>query len=55
MEWVDIRRHMSTGAGRIEEDGARTDPVSSDLHMRSYFEAWRRHMTAGATATGKLT
>ena len=50
MEWIDIRRHMSTGAGRIEEDGARTDPVSSDLHMRCYYDAWKQRMTAGASA-----
>ena len=49
MEWIDIRRHMSTGAGRIEEDGARTDPISSDLHMRCYYDAWKQRMTAGTS------
>jgi phenylpropionate dioxygenase-like ring-hydroxylating dioxygenase large terminal subunit len=46
MEWVDIRRHLNTGVGRVEADGAMTEPVSSDLHMRCYFDAWRRRMNA---------
>ena len=44
VEWIDMRRHMSTGAGRVDDDGHWREPVSSDLHQRTYFEAWRRLM-----------
>ncbi len=49
MAWVDISRHMGTSVGRIDEaDGLWREPISSDLHMRSYFAAWRTIMEAGA-------
>ena len=48
MDWIDIRRHSTTGAGKMEEDGIWTDPVSSDQHMRAYYGAWRRIMNASA-------
>ena len=46
MEWVDISRHMETGVERVDERGVITAPISSDLHMRSYFEEWKRLMGA---------
>jgi len=53
MEWIDIRRHMETDAGRMEADGIWTEPVSSDQHMRCYYEAWRRIMNAGDASAGR--
>jgi phenylpropionate dioxygenase-like ring-hydroxylating dioxygenase large terminal subunit len=44
MEWVDMRRHMTTGTGYTDTDGHWREPVSSDLHQRCYFEAWKRIM-----------
>ena len=46
LEWIDMRRHMTTGAGFTDADGHWREPVSSDLHQRTYFEAWRRIMGA---------
>jgi nitrite reductase/ring-hydroxylating ferredoxin subunit len=48
MPWIDIRRHMNSGAGHLGDDGIRTEPISSDQHMRCYLEAWRHTMNAGA-------
>jgi phenylpropionate dioxygenase-like ring-hydroxylating dioxygenase large terminal subunit len=49
LEWVDISRHMTTAVGRVDEaDGLWREPISSDLHMRCYFAAWRRIMEQGA-------
>ncbi len=50
MEWVDIRRHMSTQQGHFESDGIWTEPISSDQHMRCYFAAWRQIMNRAAAA-----
>lgn len=44
LEWIDMRRHMTTGAGYVDTDGHWREPVSSDLHQRSYYAAWRRIM-----------
>ncbi|CZT37143.1 aromatic ring-hydroxylating oxygenase subunit alpha [Rhizobium sp. 9140] len=44
LEWIDMRRHMTTGAGYTDTDGHWREPVSSDLHQRTYFDAWRRIM-----------
>ena len=44
MEWVDIRRHMSDAAARIDSDGRLCEPVTSDMHMRCYYAAWRELM-----------
>lgn len=49
VEWIDMRRHMSTGAGWIGDDGHWREPVSSDLHQRTYLQAWRRIMSAVPT------
>lgn len=48
MEWIDIRRHMTSGAGKMADDGIWTEPVSSDQHMRCYMAAWQRIMNEGA-------
>ncbi len=50
MEWVDIRRHMSTNVGRADDDGLYREPISSDLHLRTYYAAWQRVMEAGFAA-----
>ncbi len=44
VEWVDIRRHMDTGVGHPDTDGYWREPISSDLHLRCYYGAWRRIM-----------
>ncbi len=46
MEWVDIRRHMETGVGYPDTDGLWREPISSDLHLRCYYAAWRQVMEA---------
>lgn len=48
VEWVDVRRHMTTGVGYADADGLWREPISSDLHLRCYYDAWRRVME-GAT------
>jgi phenylpropionate dioxygenase-like ring-hydroxylating dioxygenase large terminal subunit len=44
IEWVDISRHSTTGVGRPDADGLWREPISSDLHLRCYYDAWRRIM-----------
>ena len=41
LEWVDIRRHMDTAVGYPDTDGYWREPISSDLHLRCYYGAWR--------------
>ena len=48
VEWVDIRRHMDTGVGYPDTDGHWREPISSDLHLRCYYDAWRRIMEEAA-------
>jgi phenylpropionate dioxygenase-like ring-hydroxylating dioxygenase large terminal subunit len=48
LEWVDIRRHMDSGAGRINDDGHWREPISSDRHMRAYFARWQQIMEAAS-------
>lgn len=50
LEWVDISRHLTTGRGRRGADGLWHEPVTSDRHMRAYFEAWKALMDAGSAA-----
>ena len=45
MEWVDISRHLHTGVEKINAAGVVTAPISSDLHMRSYYKEWKRLMS----------
>ena len=45
MEWVDISRHLDTGVENIDEAGVVRAPISSDLHMRSYYKEWKRLMS----------
>ena len=44
VEWIDISRHLHTGLTR-QQDGYPTEPISSDLHMRSYYRQWRKLMS----------
>lgn len=45
MEWVDVRRHLDTGEGKVDDtDGLWREPMSSDLHLRSYYAEWLRIM-----------
>ena len=46
--WVDIRRHMDTGVGHPDADGYWREPISSDLHLRCYYGAWRHIMEQAA-------
>jgi phenylpropionate dioxygenase-like ring-hydroxylating dioxygenase large terminal subunit len=55
MPWIDIRRHMSSGAGARGDDGIWTEPISSDQHMRCYLDAWRHCMNAGAARLARDT
>ena len=48
LEWVDIRRHMQTDRGFTDADGHWREPISSDLHLRSYYAAWLKIMDSAA-------
>lgn len=48
MEWIDISRHMNTERGRVGPLGHWCEPISSDLHMRCYYAAWRDIMERSA-------
>jgi len=50
MEWVNIGRHMQTQRGYQDADGLWREPISSDLHLRSYYAAWLRIMEQGRRA-----
>lgn len=47
-EWVYIGRHMDTGRGETDTDGHWKEPVSTDLHARVYWQAWRTAMEGAA-------
>ncbi|MDO9273488.1 MAG: Rieske 2Fe-2S domain-containing protein [Rugosibacter sp.] len=50
MEWIDIRRHHDTEVGTPDPaDHLWREPMSSDLHMRTYWQRWQELMNAGAT------
>lgn len=52
LEWIDIRRHMATSHGHADEqNGLWYEPMSSDLHMRSYYLRWQQLMNAGKRAS----
>jgi hypothetical protein len=38
---------MRTDVGRPDHDGLWREPISSDLHLRCYYDAWRRIMEQG--------
>jgi len=46
IEWVDFRRHATTGLERRDARGVVTGPVTDELGMRHYFQEWKRLMTA---------
>lgn len=48
-EWVDMSRHLETGKDLPAEDGIVRGPVTTDLHMRSYYAQWKRLMRAEPT------
>ena len=52
MEWIDVRRHMNTDCRTMDDSGIVSDAASSELHLRTYHDAWRRIMNrAAATRT----
>jgi phenylpropionate dioxygenase-like ring-hydroxylating dioxygenase large terminal subunit len=46
IEWVDMSRHLDTGQERIDARGVITGPVTDDLHLRAYYQEWKRLMSA---------
>lgn len=46
VEWVHIGRHLDSGKGGEDVDGFWKEPVSTDLHPRAYWRAWRELMEA---------
>ena len=48
MEWIDVRRHMATDRQDLDRTGVATGAPSSELHLRTYHEAWRRIMNGAA-------
>lgn len=51
-EWVHVGRHLDSGRGAYDEDGFWKEPVSTDLHARAYWRAWRNAME-GVSGAGK--
>jgi len=52
MAWIDIRRHQDTKVGALDPaDQLWREPISSDLHMRTYWQRWQALMNTGATRT----
>ena len=45
-EWIDMSRHAQTPVVRDPVTGVLEGPVTSDLHMRAYFEQWKKLMSA---------
>lgn len=45
-EWVDMSRHLETGKDVAVEDGMVRGPITTDLHMRTYYAEWKRLMQA---------
>ena len=48
MEWIDVRRHMATDRKYVDHTGILTDAASSEMHLRTYHDAWRRIMNRAA-------
>lgn len=48
MEWIDVRRHLHTDRQDMDGTGVATGSPSSELHLRTYHEAWRRIMNKAA-------
>ncbi len=44
IDWIDMSRHLNTDAEFLNENGLMTAPISSDIHMRSYYAEWKRLM-----------
>ncbi len=44
IDWIDMSRHLNTDMEHPDENGLMTAPVSSDIHMRSYYTEWKRLM-----------
>jgi phenylpropionate dioxygenase-like ring-hydroxylating dioxygenase large terminal subunit len=51
LEWLDISRHLHTGRERFDARGVVTGPVSDDLHLRAYYQEWKRLMSAELNLT----
>jgi len=45
-EWVDMSRHYETGQDVAAQDGIVQGPVTTDIHMRTYYAQWKRLMRA---------
>lgn len=50
-EWVDMSRHYETGKDVEVENGMVRGPVTTDLHMRTYYAEWKRLMQAEPSLT----
>ena len=46
IEWVDISRHLHTDQESVDERGVITGLVTDDLHLRSYYQEWKRLISA---------
>jgi nitrite reductase/ring-hydroxylating ferredoxin subunit len=49
MEWVNVSRHMDTQQSQLDQDGYWREPISTDLHARAYWSAWRKLMESART------
>lgn len=53
MEWVNIARHIDGARRYRDSDGHWREPISSDLHPRAYWAAWRALMDPSAESKEK--
>lgn len=44
-QWVDMSRHLETGKDHAIGEGVAAGPVTSDIHMRTYYAEWKRLMS----------
>ena len=44
VDWIDISRHLGRKEDSVGEGGTVTSVISSDIHMRTYYEEWKKLM-----------
>jgi len=44
IDWIDISRHLGRAEDSTDDSGVVTSVISSDIHMRTYYEEWKKLM-----------
>lgn len=44
IDWIDISRHLGREGDITDKNGVVTSVISSDIHMRTYYEEWKKLM-----------